>query len=175
MNWKAIGYDVHFYIHSSIYQLYLFIVLNQSSEIAPFRNQVLGLEKFVEAHWIVWALNGLRIRINTILKFLNSPLYDSSLRLQDQIIKRHDWAKDLLWDDKILFYGHSITFNHKTPSYTNRWGPLGEWTPLIGLGFSVGVKLHLASVKEILPFDLGMIIFIQGGEMAHAIEGWKGG
>lgn len=52
---------------------------------------------------------------------------------------------------------------------------MGEWTPLVGLGFSTGVKLRLAGVKEIVPFDSGTIIFIRGGEIAHAIEAWSGG
>lgn len=62
-----------------------------------------------------------------------------------------------------------------TPSHTDSRGPLGEWTPLIALGFSRGAKVRLAGIKEILLFDPGTIIFIRGGEIPHAIEAWSGG
>lgn len=135
----------------------------------------MGAEKFSEGRRIIHGINGIGIRVNAILKYINPPLHQSSLLLRDKIIARYDWAKDLLQSDKILFQGRSIAFNCQTQPHTDRQGPLGEWTPLIALGFSVGVKLRLAGIKEILPFEPGTIIFIRGGELSHSVEAWAGG
>lgn len=71
--------------------------------------------------------------------------------------------------------GRSFAFNRLTESHTDPKGPLGEWTPLVALGFSKGAKIRLAGIKEILCFEPGTIIFIRGGEIPHAIEVWSGG
>lgn len=136
---------------------------------------MLGAEKFAAARELIHGLKGVTIRINHILHLINPPLHSASLKLHSDIVEAYDWAKDLFPNDPLLFHGQSIAFNRQTPSHTDSRGPMGEWTPLVGLGFSSGVKLRLAGVKEIIPFDSGTIIFIRGGEMAHAIEAWSGG
>lgn len=90
-------------------------------------------------------------------------------------MEKYDWAKDLLRDDPYLMHGRSYNFNRKTNSHTDKNGPFGEWTPMIASGRCRGVKIRLAGVKQIISFEPGTIVFIRGGEIPHAIEGWSGG
>lgn len=143
--------------------------------LLPSKNQVNGSESFVYTRGLVRELLGLSIRLNALLKSICPPLYDASLLLRQATIEKYDWAKDLLRDDPLLMHGISIGFNRQTESHTDSQGPYGEWTPLIAFGFSSGVKLRLAGIKEILHFEPGTIIFVRGGEIAHGIEAWSGG
>lgn len=142
----------------------------------PSRNQVgNGSGRFVASRRIIRSMNPVGICVNTILKIIAPQLHAQSLLLREAMMNKYDWAQDLLRDDIILMQGRSIAFNRQTQSHTDSLGPYGEWTPLIGLGFSRGATIRLAGIKEILPFEPGTIIFIRGGETPHAIEAWQGG
>lgn len=142
----------------------------------PSRNQVgNGSTRFVTSRRIIRSMNPVGTCVNAILEVICPPVYEASLQLREAIMKKYDWARDLLRDDIILTHGRSIAFNRQTQSHTDRLGPHGEWTPLIGLGFSRGATIRLAGIKEILPFEPRTIIFIRGGEIPHGIEAWQGG
>lgn len=147
----------------------------QDADLLPSRNQFQSATAFAASRTIVRGMETLSIRINTILRFLNPPLYKNSIQLRQSIIEKYDWAKDLLPADPLLMHGRSINFNRQTGSHTDKNGPLGEYTPLIGAGMSKGVKVRLAGIKEILSFEPGTIIFLRGGEIPHAVEAWSGG
>lgn len=143
--------------------------------IAPSKNQLETSTRFSLSRTIIRELDPIGVRVNAILEFVGVEAFRSCGNLRDAIIQKYDWAKDLLHDDCILMQGRSFALNRQTESHTDDKGPLGEWTPLIALGFSKGVKIRLAGIKEILCFEPGTIIFLRGGEIPHAIEAWSGG
>lgn len=124
---------------------------------------------------VIHDLDPIGVRVNAILEFVGKEAFERSVQLRSEIIRKYEWAKDLLPNDRILTHGRSFAFNRQTESHTDPRGPIGEWTPLIALGFSRGVKIRLAGIKEILCFEPGTIIFLRGGEIPHAIEAWSGG
>lgn len=141
----------------------------------PSRNQVSGSEKFMAARDISASMQGVGICVNSILEFIAPPLFKSCKELKHLIMAKYNWAADLYREHDVLMQGQSFAFNRQTRSHTDCRGPLGEWTPLIGLGFSRGAKIRLAGIQEILSFEPGSIIFIRGGEIPHGIEAWQGG
>lgn len=142
----------------------------------PSRNQVtIGSEHFAATRKIIQEIDGIGIRVNAILEYIHPQLFQAHCLLRQKIMDKYPWARSLLHNDSLLMHGRSVAFNRRTPSHTDLLGPLGEWTPLIALGFSSGAKIRLAGIDEILLFDPGTIIFIRGGEIPHAIEAWNGG
>lgn len=122
----------------------------QNSNLIPSRNQVtLGSEGFSASRELIAKIDGIGIRVNAILQYINPGLFVAHQQLRQSILKAYPWAQTLLRDDSLLMHGRSIAFNRQTPSHTDPQGPLGEWTPLLAFGFSKGAKIRLAGIKEI--------------------------
>lgn len=147
----------------------------QTDPLAPSKNQVETATRFAISREVIHALDPIGARVNAILEFLAPEAFLASVELRSRIRIKYPWAQDLFTNDCLLMHGRSFAFNRQTNTHTDSRGPLGEWTPLVGLGFSVGVKLRLAGIKEILCFEPGTIIFLRGGEIPHSIEAWTGG
>lgn len=121
------------------------------------------------------SMQGVGVCVNSVLECIAPLVFKQCKLLKEKIMAKYKWAEDLYRQHDVLMQGQSFAFNRQTQSHTDSRGPCGEWTPLIGLGFSRGAKLRLAGIQEILPFEPGSIIFIRGGEIPHGIEAWQGG
>ncbi|KAF9514800.1 hypothetical protein BS47DRAFT_1361511 [Hydnum rufescens UP504] len=69
--------------------------------------------------------------------------------------------------DCCIFPGHSFAWNWTTGSHYDTCGPLFDWTPLVAVQAPHGAHLILHSLKEILFFETGAVIFLRGGEWQH--------
>ena len=119
---------------------------------------------------LVYGLDELNETINIIFQTLSPNSFTSHQKLRAALFK-HPWSKMMAAIDPCVLPGRSFAWNRAMGSHYDTRGPRFDWTPIVAVEAPEGAYVVFHSLKEVLFFETGSILFLRGSEISHSILG----